>query len=198
METLIVGKTRMFGGACIGGIVLDTAESVRLLPSTGREHPATTPYEVGQVWDIEFQAVPTITPPHVEDRRVASATFLRVQPNLRQFLLSKIIPWQGPPNTLFGGVLQANENGKGYLAHNGPLPPQSTGFWIPNQPLSRTSFDTDYTFHYPANHGVRSLKYVGFASPPASIPAGSLVRVSLATWWNNPDPRCYLQLSGVF
>ncbi len=48
-----------------------------------------------------------------------------------------------------------------------------------------------------------TLAFVGFQEPIAVIPAGALVRVSLAHWWR-PDGdetaelRCYVQLSGWF
>lgn len=46
-----------------------------------------------------------------------------------------------------------------------------------------------------------SIKYVGFAEPINKIPAGTLVRVSLARWWRpteTSEERCYLQLSGWY
>ena len=51
---------------------------------------------------------------------------------------------------------------------------------------------------------LRGLKYVGEESPIKVIPAGTLVRVSLARWWRpedsepNFEKRCYLQLSGWY
>ena len=51
---------------------------------------------------------------------------------------------------------------------------------------------------------LRGLKYVGEESPIKVIPAGTLVRLSLARWWRpeksepNFEERCYLQLSGWY
>ena len=51
--------------------------------------------------------------------------------------------------------------------------------------------------------GERRFAFVGFQEPLAEIPAGALVRISLAHWWRPRDhpeeeERCYLQLSGWF
>ena len=48
-----------------------------------------------------------------------------------------------------------------------------------------------------------SIPYVGYEAPVLVIPAGSLVRVSLARWWHKPNApdegeTCSLQLSGWF
>jgi len=54
---------------------------------------------------------------------------------------------------------------------------------------------------YPGETGKRSLPYVGFASPVDTIPAGTLLRVSLARWWDKygeTEERCSLQLSGWY
>jgi hypothetical protein len=91
-------------------------------------------------------------------------------------------------------------NGSGYISKAGGLPNRSTGYWVPDKPL--TLEGDRYT--YPAFAGVRRMSYVGFAPTIATIPAGTLVRVSLARWWRPQDAddsleeRCYLQLSGWF
>ncbi len=51
--------------------------------------------------------------------------------------------------------------------------------------------------------GERRFAFVGFQEPLAEIPAGAVVRISLAHWWRPRDhpeeeERCYLQLSGWF
>ncbi len=67
MKVLIVGRTKMGGsGRCIGGVLLD-GTSVRLLDLAGHHFDATAPFQVGEVWDIEFTCVTSIVPPHVED-----------------------------------------------------------------------------------------------------------------------------------
>ena len=45
------------------------------------------------------------------------------------------------------------------------------------------------------------MPYVGFEEAVETIPAGTLVRVSLARWWDTngtTEDRCSLQLSGWY
>ena len=58
-------------------------------------------------------------------------------------------------------------------------------------------------YRYPTEKGGCTLTFVGFQEPLEIIPAGTLVRVSLAHWWQPEDTpdveeRCYAQLSGWF
>ena len=67
MKVLIVAKTRMGKGACIGGITQD-GESVRLIPADIDVHDgAGQEYEVGDLWEVEATPASDITPPHVEN-----------------------------------------------------------------------------------------------------------------------------------
>ena len=58
-------------------------------------------------------------------------------------------------------------------------------------------------YRYPTADDGRTLTFVGFQQPLPQIPAGTLLRVSLAHWWR-PDEmpdgelRCYVQLSGWY
>ncbi|MYA98799.1 hypothetical protein F4X90_03815, partial [Candidatus Poribacteria bacterium] len=52
MRVLIVAKTRMGAGACIGAIT-ETGKSVRLIPFNADPHDgANQEYEVGDIWEI--------------------------------------------------------------------------------------------------------------------------------------------------
>lgn len=49
--------------------------------------------------------------------------------------------------------------------------------------------------------GWRSIKFKGFEEPVDVIPAGTLLRVSLARWVSfneGEEPKCWLQLSGWY
>lgn len=79
----------------------------------------------------------------------------------------------------------------------------STGFWEPDQDLRMQQDGHRITYEYPVDSGVRNIKYVGFEDALDRLPAGMLLRVSLARWWcpeDKPDleERCYLQLSGWY
>ena len=67
MKVLIVAKTRMGKGACIGGITQD-GKSVRLIPADIDVHDgAGQEYEVGDLWEVEATPEPDIIPPHFEN-----------------------------------------------------------------------------------------------------------------------------------
>ncbi len=208
-RVLIVAKTRMGEySVCVGGLNLETNEGVRLLRSDGSNQPNDTRFEVGQVWELVFQPHYGITRPHVEDIRVMRETYIGPTSNLRNMLMQRVQPWCGEPDQLFEGKLLLERTG--YISRMRGLPSCSTGFWLPTCPLSQSlSFREGQPYYqiimqpedvFPA---VRKLfiKYVGFADPIGLIPAGTLVRVSLARWWQRPgtdEERCYLQLSGWY
>lgn len=63
-RVLIVAKTHISNyKACVGGLTRDTNKSIRLLCPDGSNQPANTPYDVGQVWELEFYPRAEITPP---------------------------------------------------------------------------------------------------------------------------------------
>lgn len=93
------------------------------------------------------------------------------------------------------------DNGSGYISKNGEIPDNSVGFWISDRNLKkRIAFDK-VRYNYPVENGWRSLPYVGFEEPVETIPAGTLIRVSLARWWDTngkTEDRCSSQLSGWY
>ena len=204
MKVLIVAKTRMTGHVCVGGLVIDTGESIRLLRPDGSNQPMDTGYEIGQIWDLDFQPHLETTPPHVEDVHVYKRLPLSQVSDLQHYLLQQVNPWQGSPDHLFDGLLQNTTNGSGYISRRIGIPGCSTGFWIPDRSLRMVSGGDNRIFYwYSRAHGVRRLRYVGLAPAISEIPIGTLARVSLARWWQpetNPDVehRCYLQISGWF
>jgi len=200
MNVLIVAKTRMSSSSvCVGGIALESKKSVRLLPREQLNQPSDTPLAIGQIWEMQFTPVFDVLPPHLEDVFVNAQSFVRTQPNLKQFLLNTITPFEGAPENLFGGAIHFMDSGRGYV-DKAKTPRFSTCFWIPDQPLQlRVANVTRYEY---ANTG-KTMTYVGLEPPLQVIPAGTLVRMSLARWWHpesTPDmpDRCYLQLSGWY
>ncbi|MBA2680911.1 MAG: hypothetical protein H0U76_21260, partial [Ktedonobacteraceae bacterium] len=51
-RVLIVAKTYMQTGVCIGGLTRETNKSVRLLAVNGSHQSTDTSLDVGQVWDM--------------------------------------------------------------------------------------------------------------------------------------------------
>lgn len=201
MKVLIVGRTKMGRNTrCIGGLCAN-GRSVRLLDVSGHNFSISAPFQPGQLWELHFHDSKQIRPPHVEDVLVTAATALGTEKDVKAAILALVQPWRGSSSVLFDGLVSYTANNNGYIETR--IPDRSTWFWIPSQDLTLRSDGKHYD--YPSSfvnmkipHG---LSYVGEATPPAVILAGTLVRVSLARWWR-PDEtypeRCYLQLSGWF
>ncbi|HEY9174840.1 MAG TPA: RecQ family ATP-dependent DNA helicase, partial [Verrucomicrobiae bacterium] len=204
MRVLIVAKTRRGTGACVGGLTQD-GRSVRLVAEDAlwNDH-AGLEYAVGEVWEIEATPAPALLPPHVENIIVRSKRRLKRVPNLEKIIRRLMPPVEGGPEQLFDGRLQTLPSGGLYIAERTGLPSRSTMFWVPDQPLRRDVEGKRIHYRYPTDDGGRTLTFVGFQEPIEVIPAGALVRVSLAHWWRPKDAspedelRCHAQLSGWF
>lgn len=203
MKVLIVAKTRQGSGACIGGITFE-GRSVRLIAADAafNEHVGLE-YTVGEVWEVEGTAPHEIIPPHVENIVVQSKRRLGPMSNPERFIERHMRPRVGGPEVLYEGLAQAAPGGALAIAERSGVPPYSTMFWRPDQPLTRTQESKRLRYRYPTPDGGRTLTFVGFQEPVEVIPAGALVRVSLAHWWrpdDRPDDelRCHVQLSGYF
>src|SRR5437773_528965 len=203
MRVLIVAKTRRGGGACVGGLT-QGGRSVRLVAADAEinEH-AGLEYNVGEVWEIESVPDPHSVPPHVENIIVRAARRLKRVEDIEQIIHRFMPPASGGPEKLFEGRLQALPSGALYIAERKGLPSRSTMFWVSDQPLQRDVEGKRIRYRYPGGGGGRTLTFVGFQEPIEIIPAGALLRVSLAHWWrptDRPDEelRCHAQLSGWF
>jgi len=202
MEVIIVSKTHMSNAACVGG-VLSNGRFVRLLDSDGYNQDSDTDIEVGDVYSISFLEKEDKIPPHIEDILVDKMnykySFVSVD-KMVEFLKTKlnIKIWYGSSDVLFDGNLQWTTGGSGYISKSGEIPSNSVGFWISDKDLTRNDFNEKVRYSYPLMR--RNISYVGFQSPIELIPAGTLIRVSLARWWspNDDEERCYLQLSGWY
>ena len=203
MKVLIVAKTRMGGGACIGAIT-ETGESVRLIPfNEDPQDGANIEYEVGDIWEISAEPVTNLIPPHIENVVVHEKHRLGTANNSIGSIERFMPPKDGHPFGLYEGSLQSTEKGALYIAKHSGVPPYSTTFWRPDQPLIRDTEEKRVRYRYSSDNGGSTLTFVGFQEPLEVIPAGTLVRVSLAHWWqpeDTPDAeeRCYAQLSGWF
>ena len=203
MKVLIVAKTRMGGGACIGAIT-EEGESVRLIPFNEDPHDgANQEYEVGDIWAISSTPATSLIPPHNENVVVYEKQRLLATRGLEGAIELLMPPKIGGPTVLYEGLLQSTGSGALYIAKQSGVPPYSTTFWRPDQPLIRDTEGKRVRYRYPAENGGYTLTFVGFQEAPEVIPAGTLVRVSLAHWWHPEDTpdvekRCYAQLSGWF
>ena len=205
MEVLIVSKTHMSHNACVGGLVLSNNRYVRLLNNGNYNQPTDTDFEVGDIWDLTFTNRAILQPPHIEDVIISAKSFLRRVDNMPNFIRQRnIIDWNGHINNLFGRLLQWTNSGSGYIPYGGQMPNKSVGFWIADHDLIRVTFDSKTRFRYPNGNNYRNISYVGYQDTIATIPAGTILRVSLSRIFppENSEitaPRgYYLQLSGWY
>jgi ATP-dependent DNA helicase RecQ len=206
MEVLIVSKTHMSSAACVGGLVLSNNRYVRLLNAGNYNQPTDTDFEVGDIYDLTFTDRTNIHPPHIEDVIISSKTFVRRVDNMPNFLTQRnIIDWNSHINNLFGGLLSWTNSGTGYIPLVGQMPSKSVGFWIADKDLIRVSFENNkIRYRYSNGTQFRNISYVGYQETLATIPAGTILRVSLSRIFppENSEitaPRgYYLQLSGWY
>ena len=208
MRVLIVAKTRMGSGACIGGIT-ETGESVRLVPlNADPRDGANREYNVGDIWEISAEPISktSLVPPHVEDYVVHEKQLIHTTSDTKCLVSSIELlmpPKTGHPNVLYEGLLCATRNGALYVRAGNDVPSYSTVFWRPDQPLEIDTDDRRIRYRYPTDNGGCTLTFVGFQEPLEMIPANMLLRVSLAHRWRpdgRPDleERHYVQISGWF
>ena len=203
MDVLILSKTHMNGKCCIGGITT-TGRYVRLLNSLGENQPENTDFKPRQVYTIEFIDRKNLDPPHVEDVLITSKKLkgkLKDEIKIIDYIKRYNAPiWEGSPDILFDKMLQWTDNGSGYVTKE-YIPKNSVGFWLPNKDLVKSVYYDRVRYSYKSHQGWRSIPYVGFDDPIQTIPAETLVRVSLARWWDTKgttELRCQLQLSGWY
>jgi ATP-dependent DNA helicase RecQ len=201
MKVVIVAKTRMGGGACVGGVTF-AGQSVRLIAPGAAEHDAfNMEYQLGDVWELVDYEIPALTPPHVENIVVQRKRRLPPIDDLAAFVAERMAPVSGGPGVLFEGLAQHTASGVLYIAERSGVPAYSTMFWRPVQPLRLDDSGKRIRYRYRTPDGGRTLTFVGFQEPVDEIAAGTLLRVSLAHWWRAParpdhELRCYVQLSG--
>ena len=104
-----------------------------------------------------------------------------------QFIQRHMPPVVGGPELLHDGLLQTGRSGALYISEAGGIPSHSTTFWQPDKPLRLVTDNKRLRYSYPTSDGQQSLAFVGFQEPVEFIPAGALVRVSLAHWWARPE-----------
>ncbi|MCM4152039.1 hypothetical protein DHD05_10585 [Arenibacter sp. N53] len=196
MEVLITSKTKWSKYYCIGGLELPSNRMVRLMTSIGTYQPLNCPFEIGNIWDLEYNYYPD-SPPHIEDVRVIRRNGLvGKHHDFVSYVKNNCVIWNGDFNELYEGKLQWTYAGSGYLNNPNNVPANSVGFWISDNELT-----WDGKEYYVYERGIllrnRKFKYKGIVPPIDVIPVGTLIRVSLAKWWDaHGEKRCYLQLSG--
>lgn len=211
-QVIIVSRTKMAGDrVCVGGVDIDNRFSLRLLTARGTHETACEcPYQIWDIWDMDYYLTHERPNPHTEDANVTRRVKVeRVDaPNMSvnrfaSFLESSGIPiFRGSLFSVFDGKLKLTDADKMYISKE-DVPTYSTCFWVNDKRLLGYTNDRgrwQYRYNDMSNRYGYTISYVGSAEPLANIEAGSLIRLSLAHWWkpedSNDEERCYLQLSG--
>jgi ATP-dependent DNA helicase RecQ len=203
MKVVIVAKTRMRRGACIGGITFD-GRSVRLIaPDQEWNEQFNQEYNIGDVWDVEYSEPQNLIPPHMENIVVHKKRRLPAINDLISFIEHQMPPIEGSVDLLYDGLTGNTGTGALYINEENGVPAYSTLFWKPDKALELDTEGKRIRYRYPTPDGGKTLTFVGYQEPLPEIPAGTLLRVSLAHWWRpeeRPDHelRCHVQLSGWF
>ena len=198
---LIVSKTQMQNGICVGGLDISTLELVRLHGERGQNLSFDEPYEIGDRWELRIQtAWNARTRPHVEDKqtiRIRKIDNIGIQ-GIIDFINSRnfgIRLTRGRIQDTFEGCLKFQDN-KSFI-NKEQIPSFSTQFWVADNDLVHS---VHFGKHYYSYNEIR-FRFVGYQEPIQRIPAGTIIRLSLANWWNGDgsgEDRCYLQLSGWY
>ena len=196
-KVLVVSRTKMgYSNVCIGSISTE-GKYMRLLLPNDQKMKANIDININDYLIIEYKDVKQIIAPHYEDVSIyyakkISTNNIPLQTYLKSFNLKT---WKGGPEELYEKKLIWSNN-KGYISSSN-VPEQSVGFWIADRDL----YLNDNRYIYSVDHEKYSIPYVGINKPHSCIYKGTLIRVSLARWWNNgsfDEDRCYLQLSEFY
>ncbi len=202
---LIVSKTQMRNSVCVGGIREDNCELIRIFDAQGYNLSPNVPYEIGDRWEMCVENVRHMRmEPHVEDKRtrairrienVGVEGIARFINEHTQALGNRIV--KGNLEQAFEGCLHLQ--GTRNFVNRDRIPSFSTQFWMADKDLIHRN---QYGKHYYYYNNIR-IKFVGYQSLVERIPAGTIIRLSLATWWSGDndgkgEDRCYLQLSGWY
>ena len=202
-EVLIVAKTRMTERLCVGALDLDDGHGLRLLTDRGHNQPLSTKFEVGDVWELRYRALPPekLDAPHTEDARVVRRQFgyKLPMPDVIDTILQYVDVQSVPTHDLFDGMLRFTQANRARVLRSGAIPQYSTGFWRLNEDLLLREVlrHGETRYYYRGSMSALEAPYVGVAQPRDILPAGSLLRFSLTRWFE-PNPGFWLQLSGWF
>lgn len=199
MKVLITSRTKWGTKYCIGGLEIKTGDYVRLMTTTGDYQPYTCRFHIGQIWKLKYTRHPD-KPPHIEDVRINSSVYVKDIHNINDYILKNCVIWKGDYNQLYDGHLRWTWKGAGFIGNPKKLPSNSVGFWISDKDLIWDG-KKYYTYKTGNFGGANKIfSYRGEIPPIKIIPAGTLIRVSLAKWLPSKyvEDRCYAQLSGWY
>jgi hypothetical protein len=125
----------MAAKVCLHGLTEDK-RNVRLLQSDGRYPPATTKFDVGQIWDMTFSPARRLVAPHSEDVLISTCKPIGQEADMAAFLHEHALLWRGGPDELFGGLLKSIMNKKKlFISDQTSFQPRSIEYWLLDAPM---------------------------------------------------------------
>lgn len=211
---MIAAVTRMREGRiCVGAIEIQDAypsRNLRLHQPDGSYYELSKAlFRVGDLYEITFIDSPNRRPPHTEDCRVQKYERIgSLEPPLADAFLQLIQRnqvvrlYHGDISAVFDGMLDTStDSPTRYISHAKGVPSFSTCFWIPASELEVWRSVEGRIRLYSMTMNLE-IPYVSIEPlPEHTIPAGGLLRLSLARWWSRKprEPqRCYLQASHFY
>lgn len=203
-DVVILARTQMKGNrVCVGGYSVTQKRYVRLLTKNAENQSETTPYQVGQVYSVNYENRTQLVLPHCEDVCVHESELKDEEIDFYK-ILETISSRDIHIRDLFNKLLQW-ENGSGFLIEQESLPSGSVIVVQLNHDLYLSKKDREYYYYIDNNlRETFKVKYVGIydKSNVRKILAGTFLRFSLARWWDRDgqfqQKRAYLQLSAIY
>lgn len=178
VKILILSKTKYGNLFCMGGVILNNNQLVRLTDRFGNYQPADTDLKIGNIIEGEIEQCNSLIPPHIENVILLNYEIVDKENDLKNFILNSGLDiYNGNVEGLFDGLLKWTFNGSGYYDNQEKAPKNSVGFLIT---------DTDLVLfgkYYKITDNNKKISYVGCEPPIEILPKGTLLRVSLSKWF---------------
>lgn len=196
---VVLSKTSMTGGVCVGAWDESNRKMLRLLDDKAQRLASDAPYQIGQCYQITYAPHYNIRPPHTEDAAVYESAYIG-DLNDEDFdtLISSLCDEDLSLDDIFDGKLIWDGS-----AHMEPS--NTTNYSVQIATLDCALVKSgDYFEHFSWGASTKRIKYVGvrpLADLPSTIAAGTRIRFSLARFWDREKDgvlRAYLQLSGIY
>lgn len=197
-EVVILTRTVMNGGVCVGAYDVANRRMIRLLGAQANKLTVDAEYQIGQFYSMVYADRYNVSAPHTEDVAVYEAEYQEdYDDDEFDELIESLTDYSLDLEELFEGKL--NWDMKGFVLRDS-IPSFSVQIVTLNCDLIKSG---DYFEQRKWGIPVKNIKYVGqrsITALPRIIQQGSKIRFSLARFWDKGDgiERAYLQISGVY
>lgn len=198
-NVVILTRTIMKDGVCVGAWDVNNDRMLRLLNEKGHKLSDEAPFQVGEAYKIKYATHYNITKPHTEDVAVYQYTYLdEVETKDFNDLIEFLCIQDLALEELFDGVLIWE--GSAHMT-----PDNCTDYSVQIATLTcELTKSGEYYEQFIWGHPTKRIKYVG-ALPidelPSCLPPGTPIRFSLARFWDRHKDgtyRAHLQLSAIY